>query len=288
MIEGLRGREPIGAVLRVGKKGPRGNPVDRDRFYIAEPTENSAGVRPEHPQFSRFNGAPPDKRTKVNGVLVHAVKDECFELHLKAQVLPGRKGHPDKRPACTGNGKTASRWTGKGPMDYQDMACPHRACEFRQGNSPACKPWFRFMFRPVWADETWPTPLMKLTSSSWNSAEAFEGFFAHIHRQAEHLGLEVGQYSLYGMPFTIGLSEKSQASKRRRFPVLTITPTIDVQTFLVTSAQQRAQIEARPVAALPDKDQQDPAEKYRDYVDITPSRPAIEGPKDGDDQGGLW
>ena len=37
MIEGLRGKEPVGAALTIGTKGPSGAPTDRDGSYIKVP-----------------------------------------------------------------------------------------------------------------------------------------------------------------------------------------------------------------------------------------------------------
>ena len=36
-IAGIKGREPIGAVLSLGIKGPSGNPIDRDFWHVLNP-----------------------------------------------------------------------------------------------------------------------------------------------------------------------------------------------------------------------------------------------------------
>lgn len=285
-IVGLEGREPFGAVLAIGRKGPKGNPIENDRFCIVV-TQEVDGVRPFHPLFGFFNGLeiPPEKdddgrdkkmpphpsRTVMRGYLVHADRDQCFEHHLKAQVLPGYQAHPAKGPHCTGDGERAKRWDhtlddGKGGKGaYRDIECPNERCPFRQsdGNKPTpCKPWMRFAFRPRWKDGmTHPTPLTKFTSGSWNTTAAFLGFFNHIENSARELGLT--DYKLFGLPFTMTLLRKKRTgdSGGRAFPIVTITPDIDILSWLADQRMRVAQIEAaQPIAALTDREQVSPPE----------------------------
>ena len=271
MIEGLTGRDPIGAALTIGHKGPKGNPTDTDRFFIVVPQEEN-GVRVPHPAFVPFNNADPEKRRTLRCVLIHASQDQCFGYNLRAQLLPGRKGHPQKRPLCSSNdSKTAERWNGTA---FDKIACPNDKCEFRKavGDGPTpCKPFMRILFRPVWPEgNPLPTPLMKLTSGSWNTTAAFLGFFQYIAQQAAALG--VPEYTLYGLPFVITLGKKKRsgdAASARSFPVLTVSPDVDLQRFL-WSQQERFAKFGGPVAALTDREQSAAEIVDADYRSIVP------------------
>lgn len=261
-IKGLDAKEPVGAVLTVGHKGPKGNPTDTDRFFIVSVFETPEKIRPPHPDFADFNRVAPDhKPSVIHGRLVHGKREQAFIHHLKAQVLvklndPARKlAHPDKRPACEGDGVKAKRWNGKTGADesFDEIPCPNELCEFRKepdgGRPTPCKPWMQILFRPEWRNgETFPSPLMKLTSGSWNNARAFLGFFEYIEQQAKIMGLE--DASLYGLPFTLTLSRKTKPSATRSFPVMSIAPDGDLQRFLF--AQAASKVHHPAVAALTD------------------------------------
>ena len=83
-IQGVRGREPIGAALTIGIKGPRKAPIEKDRFHLLEPSE-SAGKdgqparRAPSPLFTFFNNAPAVKRRFVRGIIAHQRWNDCFE-----------------------------------------------------------------------------------------------------------------------------------------------------------------------------------------------------------------
>ena len=155
-IAGLEGREPVGAVLTVGHKSPKGNPTDTDRFYLVSPREEN-GVRPGLPVFSWFNGAHPDKRKTIRAALVHARRGDCFEYRLQNHVGPFGK-HPNRRPFCVGDGVTAMRWMDKeDPDSFKQIECPHEKCPFRQEEQrkpPACKPFSRIFFHLRWGEGT--------------------------------------------------------------------------------------------------------------------------------------
>lgn len=278
-IDGLEGREPIGACLTVGTKGPKGNPIDRGKFYVKSPDMAGDGARPPHPAFRAFNENEGVFRQRVAGVLVHSAWPECFEFGLRAQVLPKHPTHPRKVPACVGDGVRAVRYAGTGEdgsHDFREIACPHDACEFRQGDPKPCKPWMRFLFRPIWPGEgKLPTPLMKFTSQSWNTVRNFVGFRDYVESQARSLG--VTDWTWYGVTFEMTLTEKSDPSKKSRFPVVTITPTADVQSFLVAQRQMLRDVRqplpvaitSRPVALL-DAPQQEPETIAEDIVETQP------------------
>lgn len=242
-IKGLEGREPVGAVLTIGvKHKERGFPTETDRFHLVNPREES-GIRHLHPGFASFNAAQADKRRLIRGNIVHASRAECFEYFLKAQVL--KAAHPDKKPACVGDGVHATRWEGPGADDFYEIKCPHERCEFRLTDPPKCKPWARLLFRIRWQDGVaLPTPLVKYTTGSWNTTSNLLGFFEYIENTARQLGLE--SYSLFGFPFTMSLAYQTKASAKSRFPVVTISPEQDPVAFFHAQRQSIAQLQQAP------------------------------------------
>ena len=272
-IKGLAGRDPIGAVVSIGVKDKnRGFPTETDRWHIVQPRDD-AGVRPLHPGFQSFNAAPPEKRKVLRGNLVHASQTACFEHHLKAQVLRG--AHPNKRPACIGDGVHATRWEGGDPDDFMNIKCLNELCEYRLTTPPKCKPFMRMLFRLRWPDGVaLPTPLVKFTSGSWNTTANFLGFFEYMHSTAKELGIE--NYTFFGFPFLLTLHRQTKASSRSAFPVVTISPEEDPVSFFM---RQRAQIRelagSVPCETLTDQSQQDVDLVYEDVKALTV--PAIGG-----------
>jgi len=293
MIEGLRGKEPVGAVLTIGTKGANGAPTDKDRFYIKVPDAVSTGggddlrslTRALHPAFAAFNNAAPEHRKSIKGVLVHAAESECFEWMRKAQKLPRPFVNHSKLPACTGNGRQAQRLVivngATGPdIKHLDIACPNELCEFaiapNERTPPCCKPWGRLLFQPVWSEGSkLPTPLMKLTTQSWNSLASFVGFFDYFREQARLCGVEGAQ--LFGLPFELTLGEKTNAEKKSRFPIVRMTPLAQVQSFLLAQGERVAALQMRkPYVALIDAPEQDPIVLLADKLDIEPGQPRVQ------------
>jgi hypothetical protein len=278
MIAGLQGREPIGAVLTIGHKGPTGAPTDTDRLFIVVPQEVD-GVRPPHPQFAAFNAAPAEKRTALRGVLVHAAAEDCWTYSRRAQLIQ-KPAHPNMRPQCScEDGVTAHRWVlGGAPDAFEAMPCPGDRCQFAQSDGsrpPPCKPFLRFLFRPVWAaNSPLPTPLMKYTSGGWNTAANFLGFFCYIKAQARQLGVE--RPNLYGLPFSLALVRKKRRGESggRAFPVMTITPDVDLQSFLYAQGQHLAQLQAGSLPALT-VDDEPPEVIDADFRSINPTRSTV-------------
>lgn len=255
-IEGVDGREPVGAVLRVGvKPAGRAAPKDRDRFFVCHPYQDGNKIRPLHEAFASFNAAKPEHRRSVEAVLVHATEEEAFHYGLSAWRLPDQQA-PAHGPACQGDGIVAIRRVGQ--EEPVEIPCPNRTCAYRQGAKPACKPLMRVLFRPVWPGGRLPTPLMRFESHSWNSVEAWVGMFRHIREQAQHLGIE--SPSLYGFKFRISLQEKTSAAKGTRFPVVIPSPEVDVQSFLVAQGQLRQQLGASQPIGMLDAGEHDPEE----------------------------
>lgn len=264
-IEGLSGREPVGAVITVGVKSSRGFPEQTDRFHIVQPREEG-GYRKPHPAFLKFNGADAELRKVIRGNIVHALQKDCFEFHLKAQAI-NKKMHPDKKPYCAGDGIHAMRWSGKGPDDFVKMDCPNEKCEFRLTKPPVCKPFMRFLFKLRWKSDSLPQPLVKFTSGSWNTTANFKGFFDYCSRVASELGMK--NLTLFGFPFMLSLAYQTKPSDKTKFPVVTISPEIDpVEFFLQQRANIRELSQDMPMA-ITDASEQDNLVVYEDVKGIS-------------------
>lgn len=279
-IAGLVGRDPVGAVVTVGTKGANGAPIDRDRFYFKSVfAQDVGGVQRKepHPAFAAYNKAEADKRRTLRGNLVHARVEDCFEAGLAAQKLKGFPSHPKKIPTCCGDGKKATRFYGKkedGSDDFRVIDCPNDLCFARIGRVKECRPAVRLLFRVNWNEGVaLPKILVRLVSHSWNSAANFQGFFDYLTEQAQAFGL--GEFSVFGIPFAITLTEKTNPEEKSRFPVLTITPECDLQDYFVW---QRKQLEsfggklALP-APLSAPENSAPEIVAADFADIVPGLP---------------
>ena len=256
-IDGLKGIEPVGAVLSVGKKGPSGAPVQKDVFHLLEPHPDSRDRRHPHPLFGPFTSAKDEYRKTVTLQLVHQTRDECFQHHLKMFKNPNGPNHPQKVPACVGNGTRSRRFFGMNgeEADFRDGPCLNSKCEFRIGNKPACKPWFRLLARIIWRDSNMPTMLVKLQSASWYSTKAALGFFDHIDAAARMVGLK--SYSLGGFTFTATVSERTSPQKKRRYPVLVFSPLTDATSWCLAQVDRYERIgkimPSEAVASLTDQ-----------------------------------
>jgi len=282
-IEGLRGKEPVGAVLTIGTKGERGNPIDRDRFYIKVP-DAADNVRANHPAFAFYNTAKPEHRRSIRGVLVHAQEAQCFEWHRQAYRLPKPFRNHDKLPACKGDGRKAQRLVvlDDRPPEFLEIDCQNELCQYAMQPNPAtpaaCKPWARLLFQPIWKKETMPaplaqgevqtlpTPLIKLTTGSWHSISAIVGFFEYVRGQAALCG--VRSPSLWGVQFELTLSEKTSGTKR--FPVLRMAPTQQLQELLIAQAQRLGQLAEHPqYVGLLDAPEQEAEVISADHAGVT-------------------
>lgn len=322
-IADVEGREPVGAVLTIGVKAlslsdadplfqtnpklkGKDSPVYADRFWIVSPYENERRVRPPLAEFKRFNGAAPAARSVVHGNFVHATIAEAFEYRLQAQKLPRPNPNPPgMRPTCSGDGVRATRFVGTGDGGaerWDEIACPHRLCEFRQGTPAPCKPFSRLYFRPSWLhyvdkDFHGPTPLLKWSTGSWNNVANLIGFFGHISTQAEQLGIIPAREDasapfnpatpIYGLPFSLILGRKTQPQHGRAFPVVAISPEVDLIAFFLAQKQRLAELgEGRPllqlVAGAQSPEESSPAAVNADFRQITPGVPGsvVEPPEE--------
>lgn len=276
MIADVRAKIPVGAVLTIGTKGPRGTPIDRDRFYLKVPeaaSEAGQGMqRALHPSFVPYNAAQPERRKAMRGVFVHGTEDQCFESSRKAQKIttPGFRNHP-KLPACVStDGKTAQRLVmlSDDSPSFAEISCPGHLCQFAQ--SKICKPWMRLLFQPVWKADNLPTPLFKFTSQSWNTAAACVGMFDYIREQARLLGVE--KPNLYGLSFEMLLGSKTDPTKQTSFPVVTFSVTAHLQEFLLSQREREQKLREAPnFIALPDAEEQEPETVLADKLGIEPT-----------------
>jgi hypothetical protein len=270
-IEGVVGREPVGAVLAIGRKSSeKGNPIETDRFFIVQPNEER-GVRPQHPAFVPFNGAEPALRQSVRGNFIHATIAEAWLYHLAAIRLPKHPNAPNMRPTCSGDGRRATRYMGEvdGREDWQEIECPNRLCAYRQGQPPACKPFGRLYFRPRWSNDKLPALLMKWETRAWRSISNVVGFFDHVSTQAEHLHLipprpEGAMFNpacpIYGLPFVLTMGRKTQAAKTgeekgRAFPVVTLSPDADLIAYFMEQRKRLAEVGGHLQLAASNQDQ---------------------------------
>lgn len=274
-IAGLEGREPIGAALTVGIKGPNGAPIEKDRYHILSPDavlaeyskrdggSYKAPKRELHPSYTSFNEAAPERRRVIPARLAHATIAELFEFRLQAQS--GAKGipaHPKKAPVCRGNGETAIRWDG---TDFKPLPCPGEKCPYSQptpgangkSTKPACGPFMRFLARfdfPETAGRRLPSIPFKFTSAGWNSTRNFLGFFDAFRKACAGFGIDPNQVPLFGMPVSLILNERTNPETQARFPVVSIQTAGDadiigwIQQQLARGESVRALARSAPLA----------------------------------------
>lgn len=245
--------EPVGAVLRIGKKNDRGVPIERDRFYIALPHEDSSGKRPEHPSFAAFNKAAPDQRRHIRANLVSGSLRDAFDLQRYAYRLPKPPYDPppNKRPGCEGDGKVAVRYV---DGDFRNIPCPGDLCEFAQAGM--CKVRLAILFRPRWSDTRWPASLMRYASHAEHNLASIYGLFDHVadvafsldlidekpYETEGYLALEKAGIPVFGMPFSMTLTERTNKQKGTRFPVVQFAPDGDLVGWLAGVLQQRREL----------------------------------------------
>lgn len=297
-IAGLQGREPIGAVLTIGTKGENGAPTHRDRFYFKQVTADANDRRPEHPAFSIFNEAGPEKRRFIEGVIVAHKIEDVFQLSRSSQVLEkGWPSTPFKEPQCQGNGVVARRWMGEPGVKseaggWADIVCPGEKCKYAQGDKPACKPYCRVLLQVRWPEQerlaalgqanpsrALPVMLVKFTSRGWRTVSALHGFFDSFRRDAETFG--VSDASVYGLHISLALGEKTNAAKKSRFPVVTVSTKTDVQAFLMHQLKVREQLRQYPrFAQLSDPDANTVEVRRAELLDVSgPGEAGVYAPR---------
>ena len=281
-IRDMSGREPVGAVLRIGRKNERGVPVERDRFTIASRYENERGVRPLLADFAPFNNLSAENRRAFRGNLVHDTRPEAFAFKLSARVLGAGwpqfpTAHPNMRPICEGNGEQATRLFGideDGREDWQEIECPNDLCEFRAAK--ACKPWAKLYFQPRWNERAagrMPSPEMVFSTGSWNTVANMIGFFEHVAAMASGLGVE--PMSLRGLPFILQLGEKRDRKRGHVFPVVSMSVDGNLVDFLAYQKQRVDEIGGHlPQRLIAATDPIETTPDAADYRDVNPGIPS--------------
>ena len=247
-VDGMKGNTEMSlAVMSVGVKEERGNPVETDRFHFVNSYEtfnkgDKFGRRTYNDAFQAFNSAPKELRTTIRGNLFHATQEEIFHCQRTAQVKDKQTGmHPFKFPWCEGDGRKARRWMGGDPTNFSDIPCPNLQCEYSQRKLCKATMWFYFRvrWRHVESNELvhpsfagLPTPMIKYVSRGRHMVENFLGFFQYIEKTAAEVGIK--DYILYGLPIIIQLSKKSSKVNGETviYPVVKITPETDFFSFI--------------------------------------------------------
>ena len=262
----------VGACLSLGvkPKGRKGWPEEKDRFHIvmAKTQERGEGkgrveFRPHDPRFAAFNGADVHIRRTFYAMLCYHREEECWHPSYGMYRFPsGDLPNPKtKRFACTGNGIDAERWLdGEATMI---KGCGE-GCPYRQGDTPPCKPRSRFWFMPRWLPSQGKAfarympdatvtmilerPIMRLATQAREARDTFAGMLKTVREQAEPLG---GISSLYGLPFVMTLSHKTNPDKKTSWHEVTFTLGGDWFEWLKWQAGEFKQLKgAPPLVAL--------------------------------------
>jgi len=256
-IKGLRPKEPVGAVLAVGRKKPSGSidPSTTDRFWIMEPVAQGPKlIRGLHPEFTFFNTAPQEKRTVVYGNLIHLDFGDACNLHRHCYRPDGQEVPPSRRPFCEGDGERATRYTGRnadGLEIFEQIPCPNEACEFAQGKNPACTPITHVVFRVRWPrhkDVAVPSPIMRWSSKSRNNARVLQGFINQIEDFATGMGFE--SWQAIGLPIKLTLARKTNPGEGHVFPIVVIEPDGDLLAFFAAQKRRIEEIGGHPVGLI--------------------------------------
>lgn len=258
----VRGVEPIAAAVSVGRKSDKGQPIDRDRFYVVLPTATQATYqtrdgrsynapkRDLHPSFGAWNTGyqrfgdehSPDfdmarykaelaRRTIIPARLGHLTIEQCWHGSYFCLEAPKLGKRPNKAPVCVGNGVDADRWIND---KIQRIPCPGEQCEFRQkpmvngkpGKTP-CSPKFVMFARFDWPRDKegkgLPNVPFKIQSQSIYSYLNFVGFFDSFRNACTGFGVDYHDVPLFGLPVNITLQERTNSAAGTVFPVLSLT-----------------------------------------------------------------
>lgn len=259
----IRPRQSIPVAVATGRKPDTGFGIlDKDRFFLVNFRADGKGKdarRALHPAYAKFNALPEsnDKtvvekhnaaRRILRGYIVHADEASAYWSNYRAQVLQGHQC-PSGAPSCEGNGKTARRWM-RDVNDYATIPCPGDKCEHQRptvGNNgrpqrAACTPYGCIVFQLRFDNA--PCLLAKYESRGFETVGALEGFFQSVRDQAATLGVE--NPNLYGLPFVMDWSPRSNAQAQTKWYALSISPDLPpgmtLADFLLASASQRREL----------------------------------------------
>lgn len=254
--QGLLGVRPdwdagIGVHVGVGRKGPTGAPIMKDRFFLGSVDAHSADtsgpnkLRRDHlPAFAAWNerseragevkpGGPLPETVTLRGVIAHARLADCLRWNRAAQkALNGERSPISGRPWCQGNGIEAVRIATdkEGEETETSIPCPNEECPV--AILKACKPRAEMLFMLRWdGGPAWQAGLPQLLAlyvhHSWNTLRAQLGLFelvlgtgAVMPWEPEDtwkpgLAHEMGitNPSLVGLPFAMTVGEKTRPAR---------------------------------------------------------------------------
>jgi len=255
---GIEPRQPISVAVAMGRKGESGGVVGKDRFWLVNARADGMGraaVRGLHASFARFNGAPPEQCRTVRGNIVHAQEEEACWTSYTAQTLPGHQ-HPRLAPSCQGDGARAQRWMPERAA-YVEIPCPNERCQYRQPTQGTrgpgrslCNPLAKLVFQLRF--ESMPCLPAVFSGRGYETTGALKGFFLDIERQANALGLE--RPNLYGLPFALELSSRSNPEKQTKWWAVSMVPDLPagmtLQGFLLRQTEERGQLAERRTLLL--------------------------------------
>lgn len=278
-IAGVEGKVPFGAIVSVGIKGPRGNPMNTGRFYISSTGFEEIGGKgggyrnlrhPLDPRFAVFNDlSPTDRRASVlRGNLLFPERGDSMNHQLAAQQLGSGRGSPPgggvwdtpprSMPACTGDGVSALRYNGMagGEPEFIEINCPNRLCPFRLGAKKICGAFGRLYFRLRWqqgvqdalkqkSGEGLPEILVRYQTHGWDTVENMVGMFDAVEEVAAGAGIPRDAWSFTGLPFEMQIGIKKIPDKGHSFPVVSFALG-DVMGFLRWQTEQRQFLLAAP------------------------------------------
>lgn len=282
---GISPRNPIGVKVNCGIRSRErgGAPTAKDRFWLMTPesaTEkfgsSSEMARQLHPAFAAWNKlamAGSEKKRgdarlgTLRGNIVHHAWQDAATWNRAAQKLPSpHQNPPSRRPACQGNGISATRYEGSGPDGerYASIACPNRMCQFAMNG--ACKPFGGLLFQLRWSPtdpfEREFQPLLALwTTRGWRSLENLVGLLEYVlgteailtaedreHSTADQrtkwrpglaAGLGIKNPSVFGLPFTMTISERTSPAKQARYSVVSFSPDGNLMEWLSLQMERR-------------------------------------------------
>lgn len=266
-IEGLRGREPVGAILSAGTKDGK-RFVHKDMFFIkSNAKQKEEASKPEHPAFARYHALKPEHRRVLYGNLVHSREEEIWTYKRSMYRFPKDTfQNPLKGFACEGDGREAIRWDARLGEFVKHTPCGD-LCEFAQSRD--CKPDMKFLFRLRWPRDTsgeWAVPLTKLISHGWKTTANFLGFFEYVRNFKRQLRLD--HLGFFGLPFMLELVQEP-GKDNFPVPVIKISPDGDLLQFFQMQAQSVQQLgAATAIASLTDDSERDPDVIESDFRSI--------------------
>lgn len=238
-------RRPVAGVIRVGKKGPTGNPIEshgqdagyyvvRAEVQTREKKKRDGGTYQEkfrtmHAAYSGYNDNPPADRRIFNAVLPYAELTRVWELRRKAKELKGYPRHGSLYRACQSeDGETAERLyeiggrSGPEPPPeatvvegkpdgetWYRLPCPGDLCQHTQRGE--CRTEATLYL--IADEEGCPRqPLRFWTGGSKTTVQNIAAFFEDVEEQVRGLGLQLTNYSM--IPVALQLGQGTGDGKR--------------------------------------------------------------------------